>query len=154
MSTLDGSIEAEQRVQRKLMAGGNLSAGRQQRYHRAMGASACVMYGITNCDTIKKARAWLSEHNVNYRFHDYKTDGIQAEQLRQWSAQVGWELLLNRAGTTFRKLPEATQRVADESQAISLMVAQPSMIKRPVLEVDGKIVVGFRAERYAEVLLR
>lgn len=98
---------------------------------------------------MKKARAWLDTHGVACAFHDYKAAGIDAETLRGWAGNVGWEVLLNRAGTTFRKLPEADKADLDEAKAIALMVAQPSMIKRPVLEHAGALLVGFKPERYA-----
>ena len=107
-----------------------------------------IIYGIKNCDTMKKARAWLDSHGVGYDFHDYKTDGIAKEKLAGWSDEVGWETLLNRAGTTFRKLPDADKEGLNERKAIALMLAQPSMIKRPVLELGGKLVVGFKPEIY------
>jgi Spx/MgsR family transcriptional regulator len=108
-----------------------------------------TMYGIKNCDTIKKARAWLDKNKIEYDFHDYKTAGVDKAQLEKWSKKVGWETLLNRAGTTFRKLPDKDKAVADEKKAIALMLAQPSMIKRPVLDLGGgKLVVGFRPETY------
>lgn len=111
-----------------------------------------TIYGIKNCDTMKKARAWLDARGVAYEFHDYKTSGIDAATLKSWAGRVGWEKLLNRAGTTFRKLPDADRERIDESKAIALMVAQPSMIKRPVL-VDGKkLLVGFSPETYAKEL--
>lgn len=113
---------------------------------------AIVMYGIKNCDTVKKARAWLEKHKIDYDFHDYKSAGVDRMQLEAWSKKVGWETLLNRAGTTFRKLPERDKAVADETKAVALMTAQPSMIKRPVLELGrGKLIVGFKPEIYAEV---
>lgn len=107
-----------------------------------------TLYGIKNCDTMKKARAWLDGHGVAYAFHDYKTAGIDGARLDGWMAQVGWETLLNRAGTTFRKLPETEREGLDASKARSLMLAQPSMIKRPVLERDGRITVGFKPDIY------
>jgi len=111
-----------------------------------------TIYGIKNCDTMKKARAWLDARGVPYAFHDYKASGIEAATLKAWAGQVGWEKLLNRAGTTFRKLPDAEREGIDEAKAIALMVAQPSMIKRPVL-VDGKkLLVGFLPESYAKEL--
>lgn len=113
-----------------------------------------AIYGIRNCDTMKKARAWLEEHGVPYRFHDYKTDGIDRARLEDWAQEVGWERLLNRAGTTFRKLPEPERQDLDEARAVALMLAQPSMIKRPVLEAEGKLLVGFKAEEYARVFGR
>lgn len=112
-----------------------------------------VLYGIKNCDTVKKARAWLETHGVAYAFHDYKTAGVTADRLAEWARQVGWEALLNRAGTTFRKLPEADKVGLDEDRALRLMQAQPSLIKRPLIERDGRVVLlGFRAEQYAERL--
>jgi len=114
---------------------------------------AITMYGIKNCDTIKKARTWLEKHSVDYAFHDYKTAGIERAQLERWSKKVGWETLLNRAGTTFRKLSERDKAVANEKQAIELMLAQPSMIKRPVLDLGGgKLVVGFKPEIYQDAV--
>lgn len=110
-----------------------------------------TLYGIKNCDTMKKARTWIDGHGVSYTFHDYKTAGIDREHLERWAKQVGWETLLNRAGTTFRKLPEADKEGLTEAKAIALMLAQPSMIKRPVLEHGHKLLVGFRPEAYAEV---
>jgi len=109
------------------------------------------MYGITNCDTIKKAKAWLADHKVAYTFHDYKTAGVDRERLETWVREHGWEILLNRAGTTFRKVLEADKRNLTERKAIALMLAEPSMIKRPVLEVGKRSVIGFSPERYAEI---
>lgn len=107
------------------------------------------LYGIKNCDTMKKARAWLDGHGVAYAFHDYKTEGIDREHLAKWCKAVGWETLLNRAGTTFRKLDEADRQDLDEAKAIALMLAQPSMIKRPVLVRGAKPpLVGFKPEVY------
>ena len=108
-----------------------------------------TIYGIKACDTMKKARAWLDAHGVGYVFHDYKVEGIDERRLKGWAKEVGWETLLNRAGTTFRKLPDAEKTGLDEAKAIALMLAQPSMIKRPVLDVDGKLIVGFKPETYA-----
>ena len=108
-----------------------------------------TIYGIKACDTMKKARDWLDAHGVTYGFHDYKAQSVEREALQAWSKAVGWETLLNRAGTTFRKLPEADKTGIDEAKAIALMLAQPSMIKRPVLDVDGALTVGFKPERYA-----
>jgi arsenate reductase len=105
-----------------------------------------TIYGIKNCDTMKKARAWLDSHGLAYDFHDYKAAGISKDKLKGWSDEVGWETLLNRAGTTFRKLPDADREGLNERKALALMLAQPSMIKRPVLEVGGKLVVGFKPE--------
>ena len=109
-----------------------------------------TIYGIKNCDTMKKARAWLDKHGVNYAFHDYKTAGIERDRLEQWCKTVGWETLLNRAGTTFRKLPDQDKNGLTAKKAMALMLAQPSMIKRPVLDLGGgKLLVGFQPERYA-----
>jgi len=109
-----------------------------------------TIYGIKNCDTMKKARAWLDGHGVAYAFHDYKTEGAPKEKLKAWTSEVGWETLLNRAGTTFRKLPDADKEGLNERKALALMLEQPSMIKRPVLDVGGKILVGFKPEIYAK----
>ena len=108
-----------------------------------------AIYGIKNCDTMAKARRWLDEHGVAYGFHDYKAQGVSREVLESWVGKVGWEVLLNRAGTTFKKLPEADKAGVDQAKAISLMLAQPSMIKRPVLDLGkGKTIVGFKPEIY------
>jgi arsenate reductase len=109
---------------------------------------ATTIYGIKNCDTMKKARAWLDAKGVAYDFHDYKTAGIAKEKLMGWSDRLGWEMLLNRAGTTFKKLPDVDKEGLTEKKALALMLAQPSMIKRPVLEAGGKLVVGFKPEIY------
>ena len=109
-----------------------------------------IIYGIKNCDTMKKARAWLDSHGVAYQFHDYKTAGVEQDKLKQWSDKLGWETLLNRAGTTFKKLPDADKDGLTEKKALALMLAQPSMIKRPVLEAGGKLLVGFKPEQYAQ----
>jgi Spx/MgsR family transcriptional regulator len=110
-----------------------------------------TMYGIKNCDTIKKARSWLDGKGVDYAFHDYKTEGIDRAKLERWSAKVGWEVLLNRAGTTFRKLPDKDKLGLNAARALSLMAAQPSMIKRPVLELaGGKVLVGFSMDTYRD----
>lgn len=109
-----------------------------------------IIYGIKNCDTMKKARGWLDTHGVAYTFHDYKATGVEKDKLKQWSDKVGWETLLNRAGTTFKKLPDADKEGLSEKKALALMLAQPSMIKRPVLEVGGKLLVGFKPDVYAK----
>jgi len=108
-----------------------------------------VIHGIKACDTMKKARDWLSTHGVAHDFHDYKVAGIDRAVLEDWSRRVGWELLLNRAGTTFRKLPEADRADLTEAKAIALMLASPSMIKRPVLDTGEALIVGFKPEVYA-----
>jgi len=112
-----------------------------------------TIYGIKNCDTMKKARAWLDKHGVDYSFHDYKTAGIARERLEGWCKKVGWETLLNRNGTTFRKLPDRDKDRLDAKRAAALMLAQPSMIKRPVLDLGaGRLLVGFTPELYREAL--
>lgn len=115
-----------------------------------------TIYGIRNCDTMKKARAWLDARGVACGFHDYAASGIERSVLARWAGEVGWERLCNRAGTTFRKLPESETRDLTEARALDLMVASPSMIKRPVLTIDEggseRILVGFAPEAYAEAL--
>ena len=109
-----------------------------------------TIYGIKNCDTMKKARAWLDKHGVDYAFHDYKAAGVERTKLEGWAKKAGWETLLNRAGTTFKKLPDRDKENINEKKAIALMLARPSMIKRPVLELPGgKLLVGFKPEQYA-----
>ena len=107
-----------------------------------------TLYGIRNCDTMKKAWTWLDSRKVAYQFHDYKKMGIDKGVLEAWVKKVGWEVLLNRAGTTFKKLPDADKENVTEKKAIALMLAQPSMIKRPVLEAKGKVTVGFKPDEY------
>jgi arsenate reductase len=112
-----------------------------------------TIYGIKNCDTMKKARAWLDKQGVAYAFHDYKVSGIGRNKLEGWAQKAGWEALLNRAGTTFRKLPNKEKANINEKKAIALMLEQPSMIKRPVLELPGgKVLVGFVPESYKAAL--
>jgi Spx/MgsR family transcriptional regulator len=108
-----------------------------------------TIYGIKNCDTMQKAFKWLGARGVAYEFHDYKAAGVTTAELRRWCQDAGWQTVLNRAGTTFRKLPDADKQELTEDKAIALMVAQPAMIKRPVLEADGKLEIGFKPERYA-----
>ncbi|WP_343313651.1 ArsC family reductase [Brucella sp. BE17] len=108
-----------------------------------------TIYGIKNCDTMKKARIWLEDHGVDYLFHDYKKDGLDAATLDRFLKTIAWEQLLNRAGTTFRKLPEEIRTDVDATQARVLMLEQPSMVKRPVLQQDGKFMVGFKPDQYA-----
>ena len=108
-----------------------------------------TLYGIRNCDTVKKARAWLDGRKIEYAFHDYKTAGIDAGRLQRWCMELGWDVLLNRSGTTFRQLPEADRRNLYASKAVALMLAQPSLIKRPVLVGDGVLLIGFKPEAYA-----
>src|SRR5688572_21883903 len=112
------------------------------------GKMGITVYGIRNCDTMKKARAWLEDNHIEYGFHDYKVMGIDRERLEGWCRKASWETLLNRAGTTFRKLPEADKAGIDRKKAVALMLAQPSMIKRPVLESGKHLLVGFSPESY------
>ncbi|TAH50649.1 MAG: ArsC family reductase [Betaproteobacteria bacterium] len=117
-----------------------------------------VVYGIKNCDTMKKAFAWLEANAVAYRFHDYRKSGIDADTLQRWCARAGWEALMNRRGTTWRKLSPEQQAIADEAAAIALMQAQPSLIRRPVVEHDvtgsgkGELIIGLDTDLYARVL--
>ena len=111
-----------------------------------------TLYGIKACDTMKKARAWLDAQGVAYAFHDYKSAGIDRDRLERWCAEHGWQTVLNRAGTTFRKLDDSQKADLDEARAIELMLAQPSMIKRPVLELGDRTLVGFKPELYNAAL--
>ena len=112
-------------------------------------AAGATLYGIKNCDTVKKARAWLEAHGIAYAFHDYKTQGLERESLEGWARELGWERLLNRAGTTFRKLPEKEREGLTEGRALDLMLAQPSMIKRPLLDLGERRLLGFKPADYA-----
>lgn len=111
-----------------------------------------VLYGIKACDTMKKARTWLDEHQVDYAFHDYKSVGIDRANLEKWCNEHGWQTVLNRAGTTFRKLEDTQKADLDQVKAIELMLAQPSMIKRPVLDLGDKTLVGFKPDNYQAAL--
>ena len=112
-----------------------------------------TLYGIPNCDTVKKARVWLDGKGVAYAFHDYKKAGADEARLRAWTKEAGWEKILNRAGTTFKKLPDADKNGLDEAKAIKLMLAQPSMIKRPVVEgAKGGLLVGFKEAEWEAAL--
>jgi arsenate reductase (glutaredoxin) len=110
------------------------------------------VYGIPNCDTIKKARAWLDGEGIAYAFHDYKKVGVDPVKLATWCKLHGWEKVLNRAGTTFKKLPEAAKAGLDQSRAIQLMLAQPSMIKRPIVEYAGGVLIGFDPKTWMSTL--
>ncbi len=112
-------------------------------------AAGATLYGIKNCDTVKKARAWLESHGIAYAFHDYKAQGIERARLEAWARELGWERLLNRAGTTFRKLPDSEREGLTEAKALDLMLAQPSMIKRPLLDLGERRLLGFRPADYA-----
>ena len=112
-----------------------------------------TIYGIKNCDTMKKARAWLDKQGVDYAFHDYKSAGIERDKLERWAKKAGWETLINKAGTIFKKLPDKDKEGLTEKKALALMLAQPSMIKRPVLELPGgRLLVGFKPEIYKDAL--
>lgn len=111
-----------------------------------------TVYGIRNCDTVKKARRWLDEHGVAYRFHDFRADGLDEATLRAWCDSVGWETLLNRRGTTWRALPEHHKAVEDQAAAVALMLAHPALIKRPVLVKGAAILVGFDPNAYAKLV--
>ena len=110
-----------------------------------------TIYGIKNCDTMKKARTWLNAREVEYQFHDYKLQGIDRSRLERWCGEFGWEKVINRAGTSFRRLPDVAKASLDAAGAIGLMLEQPSMIKRPVLEVEGRILIGFKPETCEEL---
>jgi arsenate reductase len=116
------------------------------------GPGAVTISGIRNCDTMKKARNWLEGKGIAYRFHDYSSDGLERGTLEAWVRELGWEALLNRSGTTFRKLPESERAGLTESRAVTLMLDQPSMIRRPVLQAAGRLLVGFSPEGYARIL--
>jgi arsenate reductase len=111
-----------------------------------------ILYGIPNCDTVKKARAWLDGRAVAYGFHDYKKAGIDEARLRSWVDELGLETVLNRSGTTFRKLPESDRQDLDADKAVALMTAQPSMIKRPILDLGDRRIAGFKPEAYEAAL--
>ena len=111
-----------------------------------------TMYGVKNCDTVAKARKWLEDRGQAYAFHDYKTAGIDGDRLAAWVKEFGWETILNRAGTTFRKLDDADKQGLDADKAIALMLAQPSMIKRPILDLGPRRLVGFKPDLYEAAL--
>ena len=111
-----------------------------------------ILYGIPNCDTVKKARVWLDARGLAYAFHDYKKAGADPARLAQWCAAAGWEKIINRAGTTFKKLPEADKAGLDEAKAIALMAAHPSCIKRPIVEHPGGLLVGFKMDEWNAAL--
>ena len=112
---------------------------------------AVTLYGISNCDTIKKARKWLQEHAVEYRFHDYRKQGVEGERLQSMAAQLGWEVMLNRRGTTWRALSDTVKAQIDEASALELMLDNPAIIKRPILEQDGDLHIGFNPQQYQEI---
>lgn len=112
-----------------------------------------TLYGIPNCDTVKKARTWLDKHGVKYRFHDFKKEGLDKTQLKEWVDQAGLNIVLNKAGTTYRALPDAEKENLTEAKARKLMVENPSLVKRPVLEKDGRLFIGFKPDEY-EVIFK
>lgn len=116
-----------------------------------MAQPAITLYGIANCDSVRKARKWLTEQGVDYRFHDFRKDGLNEQQLRAWSAELGWQALLNRRGTTWRKLPEALREAMDEEQALQVMLEQPAIIKRPLLDLGSERRLGFSDASYQEL---
>ena len=111
-----------------------------------------TIYGIRNCDTVRRARTWLDSRGVDYRFHDYRVDGLDPRLLGLWSERLGWETLLNRSSATFRNLPEADRQGPDAERAMAMMLSQPAIIKRPVLDAGGRLTVGFAPERYERAL--
>lgn len=113
-----------------------------------------TLYGITTCDTVRKARTWLDGQNIAYRFHDFRVEGLDVERLGGWLDALGWEAVLNRAGTSFRKLPETERDGLDRQKAERLILANPTLVKRPVLEADGKLMVGFKPDLYATTFSR
>ena len=110
-----------------------------------------ILYGIKNCDTVKKARKWLDAHGIDYRFHDFRADGLDEAMLRSWVSELGWETLVNRRGTTWRQLPAQVREAIDEASAIALVLEHPALIKRPVLDLGNRRVVGFSEQTYADL---
>lgn len=133
-------------------AAGALGPGLVDLKQSVAAAGMIAMYGIRNCDTVKKARAWLDARGIAYAFHDYKAEGVDQARLAAWARELGWERLLNRSGTTFRKLVDADKADLDEAKAIALMLAQPSMIRRPLLDLGARRLAGFDPALYAEAL--
>jgi arsenate reductase len=111
-----------------------------------------TLYGIPNCDTVRKTRKWLAAHDIDYTFHDVRKDGLSENKLKSWIKAVGWETLLNKRGQTWRKLAEADKAGLDQAKAIRLMLAEPTLIKRPVLEQAGRVLVGFDEQQYSKIL--
>lgn len=111
-----------------------------------------TLYGITNCDTIRRARSWLSDHHIDYRFHDFRKDGLDEKLLKQWAKKLGWETLLNKRGLTWRRLDDDIRSNVDEKSAIEIMLDNPAIVKRPVLEAGKTLEVGFNEDRYRKLL--
>ncbi len=111
-----------------------------------------ILYGIKNCDTVKKARRWLEEHEIDYTFHDFRQDGLDRARLDDWAKQLGWEALLNRRSTTWRQLDKSQQANLDQHTAVSLMATHPTLIRRPVLDTGQQLVIGFRKDNYLKLL--
>ncbi|MEZ5538038.1 MAG: ArsC family reductase [Thiolinea sp.] len=110
-----------------------------------------TLYGISNCDTIRKARKWLQEREIEYSFHDFRKDGLNPVQLRAWVTELGWEALINKRGTTWRNLPQQTRDSMDETLALAVMEDQPAIIKRPLLDSAGQLTVGFSEDQYRRI---
>ena len=115
------------------------------------GKNVTTLYGIKNCDTIKKARKWLTDNGIEYTFHDVRADGLDAVTIESWIEQTDWETVLNRRGTTWRKLDSSAQEATNRDTVTALLLEQPAMIKRPVLDVDGAITIGFKADQYQTI---
>lgn len=115
---------------------------------------AITLYGIPNCDTVKKARTWLDQQGIAYDFHDYKKAGVTAAKVKAWCKALGWETVLNRAGTTYRKLPDEAKDGLTQAKAIALLVEHPSMIKRPIVEHEGGLLIGFKQPEWEAALGR
>jgi len=113
-----------------------------------------TLYGIANCDTIKKARGWLREHDIDHVFHDYRKQGVNAEQLNSMARELGWEAMLNRRGTTWRAVPEDARAQIDEASALDLMLDNPAIIKRPILDAEGRLYIGFSSQQYQEIFAK
>ncbi len=111
-----------------------------------------ILYGIKNCDSVRKARNWLQQNKIDYQFHDFKTDGLSNTKLKNWVEKTGWETLLNKRGTTFRQLSDTEKQSLNKNNAIKLMLKQPTMVKRPVLEMPNGILVGYDIKNYAQLL--
>ena len=116
--------------------------------------AAVTLYGIPNCDTIRKVRDWLREHDIDYVFHDYRKQGVNPEQLNSMATELGWEAMLNRRGSTWRVLPEDIRARIDEASALRLMLNNPAIIKRPILDADGRLHIGFSSQQYQEIFAR